>query len=164
MFSLSHLPYFWISIFLIICAGFDFYSSKIPNKFILASLTISLICLLAFTPAGLWWIALQSFLIMFVIGFLLFQFKVLGGGDIKALCVVSLFLAPSQLQDFLTYSLLWGGAYALIFYIVTGQLFKVLSNTFGVYTRITQANYKMPFTFGILLGWFSLFTIGVLSW
>ncbi len=164
MFVYPTLAYIWISLFLVVCAGYDFYSSKIPNKFILISLSVSIAALFLFIPYSSWFVSLQSFIIMFGVGFLLFYFKVLGGGDIKALCVVSLFLAPHQLQDFLTYSLIWGGAYAVIFYFITGQILNVLSNTIGVYQKITLANNKMPFTFGIVLGWFSLFTLGVLSW
>lgn len=164
MLSLINYPYLWISFFLVICAGYDFYSSRIPNKFILISLGISIFSLVFFLPLNVWFVSVQSFVIMFLVGFVLFKFKVLGGGDIKALCIVSLFLAPNQLQDFLTYSILWGGAYAFIFYMISGQIFKVLYNTIGVYQRFTTANTKMPFTFGILLGWFSLFTVGVLSW
>jgi Flp pilus assembly protein protease CpaA len=106
----------------------------------------------------------QSFLMMFAIGFLLFKFRVLGGGDIKALCIVSLFLNPIQLQNLLAYSLIWAAAYAFIFYIISGQLLKVFSNTINVFQRITTPDSKIPFTFGILLGWFSLFTIGALTW
>ena len=164
MFESQTIPFLWVSFFLVACAIFDFYSSKIPNQFILSSIFISVLTILFFSPLGLWLTAVLSFLLMLLVGFLLFNFKILGGGDIKALCIVALFLTPSQLPNFLAYSLIWAGAYALIFYLISGQLFKVLFSTFTVYQKITKPDYKLPFTFGILLGWFSLFTIGVLSW
>ncbi len=164
MFNQPEILYLWVSLFLIACAGMDFYSAKISNKFILSSFSISIVLIGLFLPPMFWLSSVLSFIIIFSVGFLLFYFKVLGGGDIKALCIVALFLQPSQLQDFLSYSLLWACTYALIFYFMTGQIFWVLMNTFGVFKKITQANHKIPFTFGILLGWFSLFTLGVISW
>lgn len=164
MFNQPEILYIWVSVFLLICAGLDFYSARIPNTFILVSFVMSLILVCLFLPFHFWLQSVLSFLILFFLGFILFRFKILGGGDIKALCIVALFLRPSQLQDFLSYSLLWSGTYAVIFYILTGQILMVLWNTFGVFKKITKANHKIPFTFGILLGWLSLFTMGVLSW
>ncbi len=164
MFYLNSVPYLWISFFLVVCSFFDFYSSKIPNRFILISLVISFFTIILLLPFSTLFVSLQSFLVMFAVGFLLFKLNVLGGGDIKALCIASLFLAPSDIYNFLIFSIIWAGAYALIFYLISGQIFKVLYNTFGVYKRFAVPNNKIPFTFGILLGWFSLFTLGTLSW
>lgn len=164
MFNQPEIQYLWVSLFLIACAIMDFYWAKISNKFITASFGLSILLILIFSPPNLWLSSLLSFIILFVVGFLLFNFKILGGGDIKALCIVALFLQPSQLQSFLIYSLIWAGAYSLIFYLISGQVFLVLMNTLGVFKKLTQANHRIPFTFGILLGWFSLFTLGVISW
>jgi prepilin peptidase CpaA len=164
MFNMEAVPFLWVSIFLILCSIFDFYSSKIPNRFILSSIVVSLITVLSFVPFDLLPNTILSLCLMFILGFLLFNFKILGGGDIKALCIVSLFLSPEQIPNFLVYSLIWAGAYAFIFYLISGELFKVIFNTITVYKKITKPDYKMPFTFGILLGWFSLFTMGILSW
>lgn len=158
------IPYLWVSVFLVLCSLFDFYSSKIPNHFILFSFFISILNVFLFTPQTFWFLSLQSFIIMFVLGFVLFNFKILGGGDIKSLCLVALFLYPHQIQYFLIYSLIWAGAYSFIFYALSGQILNVLYNTVGVYKKFAVANNKIPFTFGILLGWFSLFSLGVLSW
>ncbi len=164
MFNQPEILYLWVSLFLVLCVGLDFYYSKIPNQFIFLSLAVSILMVLAFSPPETWVYSILSFSIIFVIGFLLFYFKILGGGDIKALCVVALFLQPSQIQNFLSYSLVWSATYALIFYIITGQIVMVLMNTIGVYRKLTLAENKIPFTFGIMLGWFSLFTMGVISW
>lgn len=162
--QLSFFPYLWISLFLVVCTAFDFYHAKLSNKFIITSLIVSVLCLLVFMPMGAWLMSLASFVLMFVIGFLLFKFRILGGGDIKALCIVALFLSPLQLKDFVLYSIMWAGTYAFIFYMISGQLFSVVLNTIGVYRKFAVANHKIPFTFGLLFGWFSLFTMGVLSW
>lgn len=158
------IPYLWISFFLALCSVFDFYSAKISNKIIICSFTITVLLLFVFFPLNVWINSLQSFFLMFVLGFLLFKFKILGGADIKILCIVSLFLTPLQIKDFLMFSFLWAAAYAFIFYLIAGQLYSVVFNTFTVYKKITVAHHKIPFTFGILLGWMSLFSMGILSW
>lgn len=162
--QISFFPYLWISLFLVVCTTFDFYHAKISNHFILASFFVSLICLICFIPVNVWLISLLSFVLMFVSGFLLFKFRILGGGDIKALCIVALFLSPLQLKDFVLYSILWAGIYSVIFYFISGQVMTVFLNTVGVYKKWSSPNHKVPFTFGLLFGWFSLFTMGVLSW
>lgn len=164
MVSALNLPYLWVTLFLVICSVLDFHKAKIPNEFIIFAMSVSITFLLFFHQQFYLLNIFLSFLITFVVGFFLFKFKILGGGDIKALVVVSIFLNPMNLQDFFFYSLLWAGVYSIIFFSMSGQIFKLLFNTFGVYKKFSLAAYKIPFTFGILLGWLSLFTVGVLSW
>ena len=160
----SLIPYVWVSVFLVVCAACDFYHAKLSNKFIVFSFIVSICCLFIFNPADTWLISLSSFILMFTVGFLSFKFRILGGGDIKALCIVAIFLTPIQLKDFVLYSLLWSGTYALIFYLISGQVLSVITNTIGVYRKFAVADHKIPFTFGLLFGWLSLFTMGVLTW
>lgn len=155
------IPYFWITVFLVYCMGSDFYKSKISNKSILISLAISLGVFIIFWKDFDVLESIKSLLLMILLGGLFFKFKILGGGDIKALILCSLFLTPYQLQNFLIFSLFWAAVYSCIYFLISGQILKIMFNTWGVYKRIALAEYKIPFTFGMFLGWLSLLRLNI---
>ena len=142
----------------------DFYQSKVSNKSIIISLAISLGIFLLFWRDFNILESTKSLGLMILLGILFFKFKILGGGDIKALLVCSIFLTPFQLQNFLIFSLSWAAVYAIIYFFITGQVGKVMFNTLGVYKRLVVAEYKIPFTFGMFLGWMSMFNLNILNW
>lgn len=159
-----YIPYVWITIFFALCAFSDLYSAKVSNKFITVGFVLSFFIFIAYYPEFHFIKSLQSFSFMFVVGLLLFKFRVLGGGDIKALLVSSVLLTPFQMQQLLIFSICWAGVYALLYFLIAGQLMKLVWSTAGVYRKVFTAHHKIPFTFGIFLGWLSLFSLGVISW
>lgn len=154
--------YLWVSVFLSICVLTDLLYAKVFNSFIISSLIISVVLLFVF-PSSIEHISYPfvSFLSVFVIGLALFKFKILGAGDVKTMLVVSLFLNPHQMMMFVTYSLIWGGVFSLIYFLAQGALFRLIFTTAAVFRRAAYAVHKIPFTVGIMFGWLSLRVLGL---
>ncbi len=154
--------YLWVSVFLSICVVMDLLYAKVFNSYILASFGISIILLLLNLSAiSHWSHPLLSFVLVFVVGLALFKFKILGAGDVKSMLVVALFLNPNQSIMFLAYSIIWGGVFSLVYFLAQGSLFRLIFTTAAVFKRAAYAVHKIPFTVGILFGWFSLRVLGL---
>ncbi len=140
---------------LLIALFIDLKTAKVPNKFnlIFLAINISLVILLR-SLAGLY-IGVPSFFIAFAILTPVYLLKILGGGDIKLMLAVSPFLLLEELIGFIFMSLLWGGVFGIIATSVGGNLRALLTNTLLATKKVTVAENKIPFTFGILLGWLS---------
>lgn len=157
------LFFLWILIFLSICVITDLLYAKVFNQYIIGSFIIS-VAVLSFSTSTIshWSYPLLSFLLIFTSGILLFKFKVLGGGDIKAMLVASIFLTPHQAMMFLCYSIIWGGVFSLVYFMARGTLYNLVFTTAAVMKKSAYAVHKIPFTVGILLGWLSLNVMGLL--
>lgn len=149
----------WIFLFLSICVSTDVLYAKVYNKFIIASLIISLSLLFIYPPMA-FYSPILSFFIAFVLGILLFKFKVLGGGDVKAMLVTSLFLTPEATMWFFAYSVIWGGVFSIFYFATQGSLQFLIHSTVGTFKKFTFAVHKIPFTIGILLGFLSIHFLG----
>lgn len=154
--------FLWISVFLSICVMMDLMYAKVFNTYILSSLLFSIVLLfLNYSSVTHWSHPLISFLGIFVVGLALFKFKILGAGDVKSMLVVSLFLNPNQSLMFVVYSLIWGGVFSIVYFLAQGSLYKLIFTTAAVYRKAAYAVHKIPFTVGILFGWFSLRVLGL---
>ena len=68
-------------------------------------------------------------------------------------------------MGFLLMSFIWAGVFGLFRNLLGGNLRALLVNTFYMTKKVTVAQDAIPFTVGILLGWFSyksILLIGVL--
>lgn len=157
------LFFLWILLFLSVCVISDLLYAKVFNNFILAAFVVS-IGVILISPSSIqhWSYPLLSFSLIFISGILLFKFKVLGAGDVKAMLVASIFLSPYQSIIFLGYSIIWGGVFSLVYFLSRGTLYNLVYTTAAVMKKSAYAVHKIPFTVGILLGWLSLNVMGLL--
>lgn len=159
-----HIPYIWITLFLMICTLSDIFRAKVSNSILFPSFILTLLTVFFFYDFQSSLLHIINFLIMFSLGFVLFNFKVLGGADVKAMSIVALTLTPSELLYFVVYSLVWAAVYSGIYFLISGQILNLSFNTLGVYKKYAQATHKIPFMIGVFLGWLSLFGLGILQW
>lgn len=122
----------------------DLKTRKVRNYLILLFFAMSIAYFAAVTSFSL--IQLQNIGIVLLACLPLVYFRALGAADFKLLLVVCLFLSPSQLYSLMFLSLFWNA--------VSGSL-KFLVNKFTK-SQTNKEALKFPFTFGILLAWFSL--------
>lgn len=157
------LVFLWITLFLMGCVCTDLLYAKVFNNYVLAALSITFcFFIFAFRPENIF-DPILSLLLMFALGLALFKFKVLGGGDIKAMLVAVPFLTPEYTLMFITYSLLWGGVFSVIYFLTKGTLGTMVFTTAAVFKKSAYAVHKIPFTVGILLGWLSLYVLGMVQ-
>ena len=155
---LQSLSIFTLPALLIIAATSDFMSLRIPNW-----LTI-LTGLLFFPMAYATGLPLHDFgyhllagVILFVLGFLLFQFGLFGGGDAKLMAAAGLWFGTSQVIPFLVLTALAGGALALL--IGIWSVF-MLSWSFegdkamlgGLRDRLATLKPNIPYGFALAVG------------
>lgn len=91
----------------------DFRSYLIPNSISLAILAIYPVHVLASTGPVDWTGALAVAALVLAVGFVLFAFRIAGGGDVKLLTAASLWAGPAQLLPFLFVTAIAGGLLAL---------------------------------------------------
>ncbi|CCQ73548.1 prepilin peptidase [Magnetospira sp. QH-2] len=98
----------------LVAAGQDVSRYRIPNW-----ISVAIIGLYPFhawlsaAPVPWGW-SLMVAGIVFVAGFALFAFKVLGGGDVKLLVATSLWAGPAYIFDLLIFTALAGGVMAIV--------------------------------------------------
>lgn len=105
---------------------FDLTSFIIPNWVNFAILGLYPIFLLATPQAIEWWYSLVVFAAFFAVGFLIFNFNIMGGGDVKMLIAVSIWIGyvPETLLKFGFLTAIAGGVLALII-LAARMLFKM---------------------------------------
>lgn len=140
----------------------DLRSRKVHNALLLALLP--LVFLLSFYFRG-WEGSLLgggAFLLALMVTIPLFMMGILGGGDVKLFALFSFCLDPVSMLWTLIYSLLWGAVFGLTRAALQKQLLALVRVTYRAATRQrvqTQELHKMPYTFSLLLGWFTQLTI-----
>jgi prepilin peptidase CpaA len=137
----------------------DLRTRRIPNLLAVALFFCGLI-LNAF--AG--WHALAAdlaiTLAVLFLGSIAFSFKLIGGGDIKMLAAAAGALAYPSGPHFILYTLLCGGAVALIYSALRGRLAQTLANMRGIALPLLagvrpaqpQNGTAMPYALAILAG------------
>lgn len=107
---------------LLVAAAWDLVTFRIPN-------TLTAVYLVMFPVAALlspqpvdWLWHLAAFGLMFVVGTLFFVFRAFGGGDVKLLMVVALWLGWPNLLHLAIWTTLAGGAVSLIALFETSPL------------------------------------------
>jgi len=153
---------------LFFCIGavfFDLRSRKVPNYFVIIGFfTIAATFLSVYDSS---WDQLRSHLlslfIVFIVGFLMWQFRVLGAGDVKVLAIVAFSLTWQSGLEFFFYSLVWGSVLGVISLVLEkGRV--VLINKFNLNSIMTIrslsiADHRIPFTVAILFGVLSIWLL-----
>ncbi len=99
---------------LLVAAAWDLATFRIPNTLTIIYLALfPVAALLAPGPVDWLW-HLAAFGLVFVVGLVLFSFRLFGGGDIKLLIVTGLWLGWGNLMDLMGWVSIAGGAVALL--------------------------------------------------
>lgn len=103
-----------LSILMLLVLFFDIRSYLIPNWLVGAVLAFYP-ALLMLSPIAIdWKMALASMLGSFVVGFILFSSKVMGGGDVKLLAACCLWTGTTALPTYLLYTSGLGGILSIL--------------------------------------------------
>jgi prepilin peptidase CpaA len=113
---------------MVVAAGTDLRSGRIPNKLTGAGLAAAFILLAPSGPAALWG-GVAGAALAFALTFPLFAMRALGGGDVKLLTVAGAFLGTGRVVPALIGTALAGGVLALAEAGRRGVLLPVLFRT-----------------------------------
>lgn len=139
-----------LTVLMLMVIYFDLTSYLIPNW--LNGLVLGLfLTLLALHPEQIdWQSSLLAFGIVFAVGFAMFAFRMMGGGDIKLLIALAPFMGFSQLL--LDYALLFtlaGGALSLALYVARKIAPQIVKDTTISRFRIIQNGAPVPYGLAI---------------
>lgn len=155
---------------LVLAAGIDVRTGRIPNKLTAAGLVAAFLLLAPGGPAALW-SGVGGAALAFALAFPLFAVRAMGGGDVKLLTVAGAFLGTGRVVPALLITAVAGGVLALAEAARRGVLVTVLFRTrelVGHWTslgregaRITLASpgavtvpYGVAIAAGSLAAWF----------
>jgi len=147
------LVLFAVPALLAISAGWDLASFTIPN--FLSLLLIALFAVFAFCagmPLGAagWHVAAGALALL--IGFSLFAFGYVGGGDAKLFAAVTLWLGFGNLFEFAVLASLFGGALALALMSIRRFPLPAQLNGQGWLARLHDAKSGIPYGVALAAG------------
>lgn len=106
---------------------------------------------------------LKAFGAALVLGLLLFQFNVWGGGDAKMYIAVSPLLLFAETPIYLVCCLVWGSILGVAYAALSSKLSAMANNLFAVVSHRkgigSQHLVKVPFSVALLLGYLTLMTL-----
>lgn len=149
--------FFWAYVALLLCAAaFDVFKFIIPNW-----ISIGLVALFAAAvfvhPARIDWLShLGAMGLAFLGALVLYRFRLMGGGDLKLMAAVALWIGIGGLPELLILTALAGGAFALglivLRRLLTGAL--VAQSVFSQVTlpRLLLPGEKVPYGVAIAVG------------
>ena len=110
----------------------DLRTYRIPNALTLAIVFIYPIFALT-SPSEFDWLAVLLIAVaVFAVGFVLFAFRQIGGGDVKLLVGCALWAGPAFIFDFLVVTALAGGALSLFLISPLGRGLAVAADARGL--------------------------------
>ena len=137
---------------LLIASYTDFWSMKIPNLVSLAMMAGF------FLTLPLTWQGLPVFgehmavgLTFFLVGFAMFAFGWLGGGDAKLMAAIALWFGWSDALSFIVFTTLFGAALG-IFLILGNRMMPVRLRTSVVGMKLFQGGKDMPYGLALAAG------------
>lgn len=139
----------------------DLRSKKVHNALVLSLFGVVLLSSFYFRGFDGAATGLGAMLLALIMTIPLFAFGVIGGGDVKLFAVFALAVDPSSMFFTFVYSLIWGGLFGLTRALLNHQLLTLVRNTVrATRQRLhVQELHKIPYTFALLLGWFTQLTI-----
>ena len=140
----------------------DVRSRKVHNVLLLALLPVVVLATLYFRGFDGSLPGLGAFLLALVMTIPLFAIGMLGGGDVKLFAIFALTVDPSSMFWTLVYSFFWGAMFGVTRATLSKQLPVLVRNTtrLGMRQRLQpQELHKIPYTFALLLGWFTQVTM-----
>lgn len=137
---------------LLAAAYTDFWSMKIPNIVCLAMVS-GFILTLPLTWQGFPIFAehLLVFLVFFSVGFAMFAFGWLGGGDAKLMAAISLWLGWGDVQPFILWTTIFGAVLGLGL-MLGGRVTPVRLRTSTLGMRLFQGGKDMPYGIALAAG------------
>lgn len=140
----------------------DLFSRKVHNELFVGAFVLALASSLYFRE----WSGTQLGLLALLLGALItipmFAARMIGGGDVKLVLAFAMAVEPAAVFWTLAYSVVWGALFGFTRSAVQGQLPILVRNTFHLATRKKvqqQELHKIPYTFALLLGWFTHLTM-----
>ncbi len=140
----------------------DMRSRKVHNALVIALLPMVLLLGFYFRGVGGTIIGLEAFVLALIFTIPLFVAGVWGGGDVKLFAVFALAIDPANMFWTLIYSFVWAAVFGLTRAALQKQLLSLVRNTYKLASRQRtqmQQFHKMPYTFALLLGWFTQLTL-----
>lgn len=154
----------WILATLILVIGLvdDLRSRKVHNGVVLFSFGVAFVSSFFFRGFEGTIMGIAALLGALMLTVPLFAGRVLGGGDVKLFAVFSFCLDPASMFWTLLYSFIWGALFGLTRAVLQKNLMSLVRSTYraGRGQRIqTQEIHSIPYTFSLLLGWFTQITL-----
>lgn len=140
----------------------DLRSRKVHNGLVLALLPVILVANLYFRGFDGAMVGAGTFLLALVLTIPLFMFRILGGGDVKLFAAFALCVDPNAMFSTLLYSMVWGAVFGVTRAAVQKDLLVLVRSTYKAARRQRlqpQEIHKFPYTFSLLLGWFTQLTL-----
>lgn len=137
---------------LLAAACTDFWSMKIPNKVSLAMLA-GFFLTLPLTWQGLPWFGehMMVGLTFFAVGFAMFAFGWLGGGDAKLMAAVAVWFGWGDASNFVLYTTLFGAGLGILL-LLSKTVIPVRLRTSELGMRLYQGDKDMPYGLALAAG------------
>ena len=135
---------------------------RIPNWVVVAIAALYPIHVLSAAQPVAWQGALMLAGLVFAIGFALYSFRLLGGGDVKLLAVVALWAGPAQITAFMLSTAIIGGLLAIVATTPLRLLFPYMAAATGVDADVRQL-MKVQIPYGVAIAAGGLFVAGRLA-
>jgi Flp pilus assembly protein protease CpaA len=146
---------------LIIGLADDLRSRKVHNALVLSLLPVVLSASIYFRGWSGTFAGLFALVLALIVTAPLFSLRVVGGGDVKLFALFALAVEPHNMFWTLVYSLIWGVLFGLTRAVLQRRLLALVRNTYRVAARQklhVQELHTIPYTFALLLGWFTQLT------
>ncbi len=139
----------------------DLRSRKIHNPLVICLFVIVAVGNLYFRGFEGTAIGMGAMLLALIVTIPLFMAGIWGGGDVKLFAIFAFALEPVSMFWTLIYSFIWGGVFGLTRAALQKNLIALVKNTYRIAVRQraqVQEVYKIPYSFAMLLGWFTQLT------
>jgi prepilin peptidase CpaA len=136
-------------VFALVYAGMsDFLSLRIPNWLTGALAAAFPVAALLVGQDVHWLSHLEAGFGTFVVGAILFALRVMGGGDVKLLAAVALWVGLSQLLSFVVLTAFIGGAFALVVLLLRAPAVQL--GVLALFKRLPPfAHENTPIPYGV---------------
>lgn len=138
-----------LTLMLLAVCYFDATRFIIPNELNLAFILLYPVFIILTPEPVEWWWSLAVMAAFFAVGLLLFLGNIFGGGDVKLLIVLSLWIGwkPDLLVAFIFYTALCGGVIA-VFLLIARRSLKNIKNSARL-PKVLQNGQPLPYGLAI---------------
>ncbi len=138
---------------LVWAAASDLLWLRIPNWIVVTIAALYPIYLLSAAQPVAWQGALVVAGLVFAIGFALYSFRLLGGGDVKLLAAVALWAGPVQITAFMISTAIIGGLLAIVATTPLRLLLPYMAAATRVDVDVRQlVKFQIPYGVAIAAG------------
>lgn len=154
----------WETATIILIAGMvdDFRSRKVHNVLVLALIAVAILVSFFTRDLSTSMAGVSALAFALAITVPLYILGVWGAGDVKLFAVFAFAVNPTAMFWTLIYSFFWGSFFGVARAAIQGQLPMLVRNTYKTISRqkaVQQELQKIPYTFALLLGWFTFITM-----